>query len=118
MQGIQVFFLIFISCFLLLGGISGCTVHKLEPLTSNASNDEHSSSEPIIKRASGVARRAVMSRHECNSANGEEVGDIGDGRIHQVDYRCANGEIPLGSIKNDQDQPIATEGSVCCGTNP
>jgi hypothetical protein len=42
------------------------------------------------------------------------IGDIGDGAIHDPDYRCSNGEPPIGSIVPQPGEPIAIEGEVCC----
>ena len=59
--------------------------------------------------------RPLVTRTECQAQGGSVVGDIGDGAIHRPDYRCANGQPPLGTIKAEQGEPIAVEGEVCCG---
>lgn len=62
------------------------------------------------------AERESLTAAECEAKGGSVVGDIGDGAIHRPEYRCENGEPPLGSIKAEGDGPIATEGAVCCGS--
>ena len=61
------------------------------------------------------AERPALTAKECEAASGTVVGDIGDGAIHRPDYKCANGQAPIGSIKAEQGEPIAVEGAVCCG---
>lgn len=56
-----------------------------------------------------------MTTQQCTDAGGEVVGDIGDGAIHQPDYRCAkSGLPPIGHIANEPGKPAAIEGAVCC----
>ncbi len=59
--------------------------------------------------------RPELSRAECTEGGGVVVGDIGDGAIHDPDYRCSNGEPPIGSVIPQPGEPIAIEGEVCCG---
>ena len=100
-----------------MGSVAGCTTQSAESMPTEGPSAELSSLGHVGLNDSSLARRVDMSRQECKNANGEEVGDIGDGRIHQADYQCVNGETPLGSIKSDEDQPIASEGNVCCRKN-
>lgn len=58
--------------------------------------------------------RPELSRAECTERGGVVVGDIGDGAIHDPDYRCSNGESPIGTIVPQPGEPIAIEGAVCC----
>ena len=58
--------------------------------------------------------RPELSRAECTERGGVIIGDIGDGAIHDPDYRCSNGEPPIGSIVPQPGEPIAIEGEVCC----
>lgn len=60
------------------------------------------------------ADRPTLTTAECQAKSGTVVGDIGDGAIHKPDYKCANGQPPLGSIRAEGDAPVAVEGSVCC----
>jgi len=62
----------------------------------------------------GPTERPQLTNAECEAQGGTIVGDIGDGAIHRPDYLCANGKPPLGSIRAEQGEPIAVEGSVCC----
>jgi len=62
--------------------------------------------------------RPLVTSTECQAQGGSVVGDIGDGAIHRPEYRCANGQPPLGTIKAEQGEPVATEGAVCCGSGP
>ncbi len=52
----------------------------------------------------------------CEAQGGKVVGDIGDGAIHQPDYRCPDsGEAPIASVAAAGDGgPVAIEGAVCC----
>ena len=61
---------------------------------------------------------ASLTRSECvDSLDGIIVGDIGNGAIFQSDYRCdSNGEPPIDIILPGPNEPIATEGEVCCGS--
>ena len=56
-----------------------------------------------------------LTNAECTAKGGQVVGDIGDGAIHKPDYRCENGEPPMAKIMPGPDEPIAAEGSDCCG---
>ncbi len=69
---------------------------------------------PNLPDSEAFAKRPTMSRAECNIKGGQEVGDIGDGRIHRRDYLCANGEPPLAAIVSTGDAPHAVDGAVCC----
>lgn len=60
-------------------------------------------------------QREELTSAECQAKGGSVVGDIGDGAIHKPEYRCANGQPPLGTIKAVEGEPVAVEGSVCCG---
>lgn len=58
---------------------------------------------------------APMTAQECTDQGGEVVGDIGDGAIHQPDYKCAkSGQPPIGHIAAEPGKPAAIEGAVCC----
>lgn len=69
--------------------------------------------EPAPAPAGSAA--TPLTAAACAAAGGEVVGDIGDGAIHQPDYRCPkSGQPPLGTIAPEPGQPIAIEGAVCC----
>ncbi len=55
-----------------------------------------------------TADRPTMTAEQCEADGGSVVGDIGDGAIHRPEYRCENGEEPVGRIEQ------GVEGSVCC----
>ncbi len=57
----------------------------------------------------------VYTSQDCQDDGGTVVADIGDGAIHQDDYRCANGSPPLRSVTTSDGKPIG-EGVVCCGS--
>ena len=63
----------------------------------------------------GDSPRPRISGAECKASGGVVVGDIGDGAIHDDDYRCSNGKSPIGTIVPQEGEPIAVEGAVCCG---
>ncbi len=56
-----------------------------------------------------------LSSEQCTAAGGIVIGDPGNGSVYRLDYRCPNGQAPLGTIFDGMDKPIATEGAVCCG---
>jgi len=60
------------------------------------------------------AKRAELTPEACQALGGDEVGDIGDGKIHRLGYLCADGEPPLGVIKRKMGEHQPIEGSVCC----
>lgn len=59
--------------------------------------------------------RPEMTAAVCEEQGGKVVGDIGDGAIHEPDYRCPDsGEAPIGNVVAEPGEPIAIEGAVCC----
>lgn len=70
------------------------TSEEAEPLPG--ASDEESASRP------------EMTAEACEEAGGTVVGDIGDGAVHRPEYRCENGESPIGRV------PSGIEGAVCC----
>lgn len=58
--------------------------------------------------------RPSLTDAECKDKGGTSVGDIGDGAIHRPEYRCENGQPPIGTIRPAEGAPVAVEGSVCC----
>jgi hypothetical protein len=57
-----------------------------------------------------------LTRTECAAAGGTEVGDPGNGMTHRPGFLCPeSGEPPIGTIRPQDGEPIAIEGSVCCG---
>jgi hypothetical protein len=63
----------------------------------------------------GSDERPELTAAACEAEGGTVVGDIGDGAIHQPEYRCADsGEAPIGTIVAETGGPVAVEGSVCC----
>ncbi|MFK7997030.1 MAG: hypothetical protein AB8B87_23040 [Granulosicoccus sp.] len=55
-----------------------------------------------------------MSREECTSMGGIVIGDIGNGAIFKPEYRCESGLSPIARVTALDDEPIATDGEVCC----
>jgi hypothetical protein len=81
-----------------------------DPVTSP---DPGGDEEPGVDAGSG--QRPELTAAACEAQGGTVVGDIGDGAIHQPEYRCPDsGEAPLGSIVAEPGGPVAVEGSVCC----
>lgn len=102
-------------CIFALGLLLGACISKPAELSKPDSLEaKQPSSGHVGLGAPDLATRVMMSRQECKHANGTEIGDIGDGRIHRLDYLCADGKPPLGVITSTKNEPIATEGSVCC----
>lgn len=60
------------------------------------------------------AQRPLITRAQCLSEGGSIIGDIGNGAIHQPEYRCESGEPPIARITYLEGEPIAAEGEVCC----
>ena len=58
----------------------------------------------------------VYTTQDCENDGGTVVADIGDGAIHQDDYRCENGSPPLRGVTTSEGKPLGDEGAVCCGT--
>ena len=61
-----------------------------------------------------TADRPQLTRVECIADGGTIIGDIGDGATSEPDYICPSGLPPLAQIAFVDDEPIATEGEVCC----
>lgn len=80
--------------------------------TSTPTND---TSKPEPQPTDDTTSRPQMTNAECEAKGGSVVGDIGDGAIHRPDYKCANGQSPMGSIVAETGEPVAVEGAVCCG---
>lgn len=94
----------------------GCPKSGDEGTKTSTPTDEPTKPEPTEPEPAGDATaRPTMTDAECQAKGGSVVGDIGDGAIHRPDYRCANGQPPIGSIVATEGQPVAVEGSVCCG---
>lgn len=83
------------------GGSSSSSTAEPTPAQTEATGSESG--------APATADRPTMTDAECTAAGGTVVGDIGDGAIHRPEYRCENGQAPIGTI------PVGIEGSVCCG---
>lgn len=60
------------------------------------------------------AERPALTSAECQEKGGTIVGDIGDGATQRPDYRCADGQAPIGTIRAAEGEAVAVEGSVCC----
>jgi len=60
------------------------------------------------------AVRSGITLEQCRKEGGSVIGDIGDGRIHKVDFLCDSGDKPLGYIVYRANEPIPSEGAVCC----
>jgi hypothetical protein len=59
--------------------------------------------------------RGTLTPEQCKAAGGEVIGDIGDGAVHQRDYRCPQSAAPpIATIVTEPGQPIGVEGAVCC----
>lgn len=72
----------------------------------------------LLALAYARGERESMSRQDCVELGGTVVGDIGNGAIYEDDYVCdGTGEPPIGNILPADDEPIATEGEICCGSD-
>ena len=93
--------LLFVSFALAACGGSKTTPPSSEPAPTTTGHEQGSG--------------ASMTAQECTDQGGEVVGDIGDGAIHQPDYKCPkSGEPPIGHIAAEPGKPAAIEGAVCC----
>jgi hypothetical protein len=78
-----------------------------KPATEEPATDETPAADPDV--------RPEITAAACEEQGGKVVGDIGDGAIHQPDYRCPeSGEPPVGTIIPEPGGPVAIEGAVCC----
>lgn len=68
------------------------------------------STAPVDPSVDAPFARPSMTVVECTAAGGMLVGDIGDGAIHRPDYRCPNGQAPIGTVLPPGDY----EGAACC----
>jgi len=102
--------LLLASAFLLLG---------CEQQPSNTEiTDSQNNASVLNERADYFDRtRPSLTQQQCLIRDGVVIGDIGDGRIHSKDYRCADGRQPMGTIVYEKGEAINTEGAVCCGQN-
>lgn len=96
-----------LGAMLVMGLVVGCGKKSAPPTEPEPVVQEPAAEEPLPVD-SEPAERPTMTAEECE-AKGTVVGDIGDGRTQQPDFRCPNGELPIGNV------PLGVEGSVCCG---
>jgi len=102
----------FLTTLSALGALVACGASETPPRTPTrapAANAEAASTP-----SGEAAAHPTTTAQACEASGGSVVGDIGDGAIHRAEYRCPNGTKPTGSIRADEGQPIAIEGSVCC----
>jgi hypothetical protein len=97
--------------------LAACSKPPSTPPPTNDSVDEGQppvdDGQPDVEN--GGEERPGLTAAACEEQGGTVVGDIGDGAIHQPDYRCPDsGEAPIGTITADPDGPVAIEGAVCC----
>jgi hypothetical protein len=91
--------------------LAACSKPPSTPPASTADPVAEDQPEPD----SGSVERPGLTASACEAQGGTVVGDIGDGAIHQPEYRCPDsGEAPIGSIVAEPDGPIGVEGAVCC----
>ncbi len=90
---------------LLVGVLASLLACGSTPKPEPSTGEPRPSAEPAPGE---LAQRPEMTVAECES-QGTVVGDIGDGAVHRPEFRCPDGEPPIGSV------PQGIEGSVCCG---
>ena len=90
---------------------AGCPKSGEEGTKTSTPTNHTAKPEPV----DDTTARPELTNAECEAKGGSVVGDIGDGAIHRPDYKCANGQPPIGSIVAETGQPVAVEGAVCCG---
>ena len=83
------------------------------PQENTEENSEENTEEPTGELPGDLpaqewAERPMWSPEQCTESGGEVIGDIGDGRIHRPEYRCADGREPTAQVSS------GTEGAVCC----
>ena len=83
---------------------TGSPFEKVTAAPASASTDPGSAS---IDAGSAPSAPSQMTADQCN-AKGTVVYDMGDGKTHSPNYRCADGKPPIGSV------PGGREGAVCC----
>lgn len=70
-------------------------------------NADDRSEDVNVEGDQTLTKRPLITEEECKT-QGTVVGDIGNGKVHKVGYRCANGKEPIASVK------WGREGAVCC----
>lgn len=92
-----------------------CGFALLAACSQSPSTPPTSSSDPVGEGTPDGEERPELTAAACEAQGGKVIGDIGDGAIHQPNYRCPDsGEAPIGSIVADPGEPVAIEGAVCC----
>ena len=106
---------------LVCAGLSGCGGSQTpaeSPGSSEAPAADPAAPAPAPPPAEttepGAPARPQLTAEACEAGGGTVVGDIGDGAIHRVGYRCPSGAPPTGSIRAPEGGPMGVEGSVCC----
>jgi hypothetical protein len=101
-----------IATLLLFAAVAACSKSQTPTTTTP---EPTPTGEPASEPATDGGGRPEMTAAACEAAGGKVVGDIGDGAIHQPDYKCADsGAAPMGTIMPDAGGPAAVEGAVCC----
>lgn len=95
--------------------VAGCPKSGDEGTKTSTPTNDSSKQEPQPEPTDDTTSRPPMTNAECEAKGGSVVGDIGDGAIHKPEYRCTNGQPPIGSIVAETGEPVAVEGAVCCG---
>ena len=95
--------------------VAGCPKSGDDGTKTTTPTNDIAKPEPQPEPADDTTSRPPLTNAECEAKGGSVVGDIGDGAIHRPDYKCANGQPPIGSIVAETGQPVAVEGAVCCG---
>lgn len=94
----------FLACLVI-----GCTVAACSTNAENRSLDES-----LKVDLPQLAQRPELTTQQCQEQGGSVIGDIGDGRIHRPEFTCPSGNKPIASIVYSDNEPISTEGAVCC----
>jgi len=93
-------------------GVRSCT---LLPGIYNVIN--HTSGERwegLVVPVELIVAPSELTQAQCAAQGGSVIGDIGDGAIHQPEYRCASGAAPIGPISYSEVDLVPNEGAVCC----
>lgn len=93
--------------------LASCSKSQTPPTTTPEPTTGEQPPGPASEPDAGA--RPELTAAACEAQGGKVQGDIGDGAVHQPDYKCPDsGAAPIGTIVPDGGGAQAVEGAVCC----